>query len=130
MNAERDLTEAYQEWRRLAETEGEAIGAGNWSLVAACQKALQQLQERISHLSPAAREEWMKSKGSQGIKEKILNATINELIQLEKRNQTLLNAIQEATRVKLDQLCKAGRNLKQIQRSYGMERPAAWTSFS
>ena len=130
MNAEHDLTEAYEEWRRLAVTEGEAIGARNWSLVAACQKALQQLQERISRLSPAVREEWTKSKSGQAIKERILNATINELIQLEKRNQTLLRAIQDATRVKLDQLCEAGRNLKQIQRSYGVERPAAWTSFS
>ena len=130
MNVERDLTEAYQEWRRLAETEGEAIGAGNWSLVSACQKALQHLQERISRLSSAVREEWLKSGCRRAAKEERLKATITELIRLEQRNQTLLQAMKEATRVKLDQLNQAGRNLQQIQRSYGMDRPAGWSSFS
>jgi chromosome segregation ATPase len=130
MNAERDLAEAYQEWRRLAETEGEAIGAGNWSLVSACQKSLQHLQERISRLSPAARKEWSKSENDLAAKEEVLNATIHELINLEKRNQTLLQAIQATTRVKLDQLGQAGRNLRQIQQSYGAGHPAFWNSFS
>jgi len=38
MNAGRDLTEAYQEWHRLAEAEGQAIGARDWGLVSACQR--------------------------------------------------------------------------------------------
>ncbi len=130
MNPERDLTEAYQEWRRLAEAEGEAIGAGNWGLISACQKALQNLQEKISRLSPAVREEWSKSGDNLAAKDGALKATLQELIHLEQRNQTLLAAIQEATRIKLEQLGQAGRNLKQLQRSYGLERPAAWTSFS
>ena len=130
MNAEHDLTEAYQEWRRLAETEGEAIGACDWSLVSACQKALQHLRERISRLSPAVQAEWSKLGSKRAVQQGVLNATIHELIQLEHRNQTLLQSIQEATQVKLDQLGRAGRNLKQIQRSYGLDRPAGWTSFS
>jgi len=130
MNAEHDLTEAYQEWRGLAETEGEAINAANWILVSACQKALQQLQQRISRLAPAVREEWSKSRTSRAAKEGLLNATIRELIQLEHRNRTLLQAMKEATLVKLDQLGQAGRNLKQIQRSYAVERPAFWSSVS
>ncbi len=130
MNAEHDLTEAYQEWRGLAETEGEAIGAGNWNLVSACQKALQQLQERISRLSPAVRAEWSKLGGKRAVQQGILNATIHELIRLEQRNQTLLQSIQEATQVKLDQLGQAGRNLKHIQRSYRLDHPVGWTSFS
>jgi len=130
MNAERQLTEAYQEWRGLAETEGEAIGTGNWSLVSACQMALQHLQERISQLSLTTKEEWSKSGGDRAAKEGALKATIHELTRLEQRNQTLLAALKEATRVKLDQLGQAGRNLKQIQRSYGSDRPAMWSSFS
>jgi len=130
MNAERDLTEAYQEWRGLAETKGAAIGARNWSMVAACHKAVQQLQERISRLVPAARKEWPRSGSNRAVKQSVLNATIHELIKLEQRNQTLLQAMKEATRVKLDQLSQAGRNLQQIQRSYGMDRPTGWSSFS
>jgi hypothetical protein len=130
MNAERNLTEAYQEWRRLAETEGEAIGTHNWSLVAACQKSIQHLQEHISQISPEARKEWSRPGGNRTAKEESLNATIHELIQLELRNQTLLGAMKAAMRVKVDQLDQAGRNLKNIQRSYGAVRPAAWSSFS
>ena len=130
MNAECDLTNAYQEWRRLAEAEGEAIGECNWSLVTACQAALKQLQARISQLSLAARKEWAKSNCDRAAKEKALDSTIHELIHLERRNQTLLGAIQEVTRAKITQLNQAGQNLKQIQRSYGSVHPTAWTSFS
>lgn len=129
MSAECDLTNAYQEWRRLAEAEGEAIGECNWGLVSACQTALKQLQERITRLSAAARKEWSKS-GDRTVKEKILNTTIHELIHIERRNQTLLEAIKETARAKIAQVNLAGQNLKQIQRSYGSVHPPADTAFS
>jgi hypothetical protein len=130
MIAERKLSEVYQEWRRLAETEGEAIGTRNWSLVAACQQAIQHLQEQISRISPAARKEWAKSGSDGTAKVASLKATIHELIQIEQRNQNLLGAMKTTMRTKLDQLDQAGWNLKKIQRSYGGERVAAWSSFS
>jgi hypothetical protein len=129
-SAERELAKAWQEWRRLAEAEGEAIGAGNWSLVAACQAALQELQATISRLTPVVRNEWAKSGGEGAGRERALNATIHELIRLARRNQTLLDSILAVARTKLGQLNEAGRNLKQIQRSYGAARPAAWKAFS
>jgi len=130
MNAERQLTEAYKEWRHLAEVEGEAIVARNWLLVAASQKALQHLQERISRLSPIARQEWSNAAGDRTVRQQALDAMIQELIGLERRNQTLLNALCEAARVKLGQLGQAGRSLQQIRRSYGSSQAAAWVSFS
>ena len=130
MNAERELSEAYLEWRRLAEAEGEAIGAGNWSLVSACQKALQLLQERISRISSVARHEWSKAGEDQTPREKALNTTVLELIKIERRNQTLLAAIQEATRTKLGQLQQAGRNLDLIRRSYGSLSTTERAAFS
>ncbi|HUA39665.1 MAG TPA: hypothetical protein VMA35_14825 [Candidatus Sulfopaludibacter sp.] len=119
MSAERQLAEAYREWRHLAEIEGESITGRNWTLVAACQKALQDLQGRISRLTPAARNEWPKSDRERAVRERALNAVIRELIGLERRNQTLLNGLREAARLKLGQLAQAGRNLEQIQQSYG-----------
>ena len=130
MQADHDLTEAYQEWRYLAETEGEAIQSGNWSLVSASQKALQHLQERISRLLPAVRAEWSKPGGDRTAKELNLNTTIRDLIKLEQRNRALLGTRLEAARAKLDQLSQVSRNLKQLQRSYGPAPLAAWTSFS
>jgi hypothetical protein len=129
MNAERELSAAYDEWRRLAEAEGQAIQTCNWSLLSACQNALKTLQQRCSELSELARGEWKKL-GPTGIaKQKKLNATIHELVALEHRNGILLKAIRESAQEKLEQLGDAGRNLKRIQRTYSGESTAAWISF-
>jgi hypothetical protein len=130
MSAECDLAKACQQWRHLVETEGEAIKTGDWSLVFACQKALLDLQKLTTHLLPATRAEWLKSGCDRMAKEGSLQATLCDLIKLERRNQTLLGAMQEAVRVKLDQFTRAGRTLKRLQGSYGSIQPAGWTSFS
>jgi ElaB/YqjD/DUF883 family membrane-anchored ribosome-binding protein len=130
MSADHDLTEAYQEWRRLAEAEGQAIQACNWSLLAACQKALQNLQTRITNISSAARAEWKKMGTARKQREEQVNATIYELIELEKRNNTLLKSIRETAHQRLEQLDRAGKNLKRLQRSYSSETPVTWSSFS
>ena len=130
MNAETELTEAYLEWRRLAESEGVAIQSCNWSLLAACQKALANLQQRITNLSQAVRAEWQKPGSTHKAKEKKINATIHELIALEQRNDTLLKSVRETALQQLEQLDRSGQNLKRIQRSYSGEAPLAWTSYS
>jgi len=128
MSAEHELYDAYEEWRQLAGSEGRAIDAADWGLVAACQTSLRQLQKRISKLSIAARTEWANAHVNPAVREQMLNATVRELIQIEQRNQILLVAAQAAARVKMEQLNEAGRNLKLIRRSYGIHRAAAWTS--
>ena len=130
MSADHELTQAYQEWRRLAEAESQAIQACNWSLLSACQKALQNLQTRITSISSAARSEWKKMGAARKKREEQVNATIHELIELEKRNHTLLKSIRETTQQRLEQLDRAGHNLKRLHRSYASHTPAAWSSFS
>ena len=130
MNADHELTAAYQEWRRLAETEGQAIQSCNWSLLSACQKALLHLQSRITEVSAAARTEWKKMGAARRQREEQVNATIRELIELEHRNDTLLKAIRESTKQRLEQLDLAGQNLKRIHRSYNNQTPTGWSSFS
>lgn len=130
MTAERDLLEAYREWRRLAEAEGEAIRTGNWGLCAACQKALEHLRERITALMPAVREEWSRPGCDPVAKQQSLDATLHELIHLQQRNKTLLQAVREATRAKLSQLGEARLKLKQLRRSYAMTTRGVWSSFS
>jgi hypothetical protein len=130
MNPGRDLTEAYQEWHRLAKAEGEAIDARNWSRVSAYQEAIQHLQNRITQISPAAREEWSQSGTNRAAQETALKAMIHELIQIEQRNHTLLGTMKAAMQIKLDQIRQVGRNLKQIQHSYGAGCPVGWSSFS
>ena len=130
MSAEKDLFDAWNEWRRLAEAEGESIRARNWSLVAACQAALAQLQPRITRFTEAARREWSQAGADRTAREKKFQAVVEELIRLQLRNAALLAAIKAATKEKLKHLGQAGRNLKHIRRSYGESAPAAWSSFS
>jgi hypothetical protein len=130
LNTEHDLLEACREWRRLAEAEGEAIRTGNWGLCAACQKSLQQLRERMSALMPAVRAGWRQSGSNRPARMQAFDDTLHQLIQLERRNHTLLQAVRAATHDKLQQLNQAKIKLKQLRRSYGFTRETALNSYS
>ncbi len=130
MSADHELSAAYQEWRRLAEAESLAIQACDWSLLSACQKALQHVQSRITQLTSAARSEWKKLGAARREREAQVNATIYELIELEKRNHTLLKSVRETAQERLEQLDSAGHNLKRLHRTYTSKSAAAWSSFS
>jgi len=130
MNAERDLLEAYREWRRLAEAEGEAIRTSNWSLCQACQTALKNLRSHITALMPEVRAEWSRTGCDPEAKQRLLDATIHELIHIHRRNQTLLQAVRAVAQTKLRQLGEARLKLKQLRSSYGLTTGSAWSSFS
>jgi hypothetical protein len=130
MSADAQLQDAYQEWRRVAEAEGEAIRTNNWGRIHDCQSALQQLQPRIIRCTAEAQQEWHRLGVDRSAKEKDLRSTITGLIELEWRNNALLNVLSQSARAELQELDKAGQNLRRVQRSYAPARPAAWTSFS
>ena len=129
LNAERDLFAACREWRRLAEAEGEAIRTRNWELCSACQNALQLLRERITALLPAARAEWSRPGGDGATRQQAFDDTLRRLIELERRNQTLIQSLREAARAKLQQLNEAKIKLKQLRRSYVFTPAPARQSF-
>ena len=124
MSAESDLREAYREWRRLAQAEGQAIRAANWSLLSACQKALALLREHITTLLPKVQQEWTEARQEE------INDILRGLIDLARRNQILLRGLREAAQAKLLTLNEAGKNLKQLRRSYGQTSLSTWQSFS
>jgi hypothetical protein len=130
MSAVHKLQDAYTEWRRLAETEGEAIRTRNWPLVADCQKALQQLQPQISHYLQDAQQEGTRLGLDCAAKEKSLRAVVAELIEIEQRSNTRLEVMRRDAQARLGQLEQAGRTLRQVQRSYAPAHPTAWTSLS
>ena len=130
MNAEHALREAYQEWRRLAEAEGEAIRAGNWMLLFDCQNALRRLQPLIIRRTGEVRQEWAQAGLDYREKEDDLGALVKSLIELERRNHSLLETRRHAAEAELAKLEQAGLTLRRIQRSYAPTRPASWTSFS
>lgn len=130
MSAEQALLDAYSEWHRLAEAEGKAILSRDWIFLLECQQALKQFQPLITRLTVDARSEWKKSGADRAAKEKIIHATVWELIELGRRNQMLLQVARAAALAKREQLEQANRNLKRLQVAYVSARPAAWTSFS
>jgi ketosteroid isomerase-like protein len=130
LKAEHDLFEACREWRRLAEAEGEAIRTGNWGLCAACQKALQNLRERMTALLPGVRAEWAQPGGDHAARQQQFDDTLRQLIQLQRRNHTLVQAVRAATHAKIQQLNQARIKLKQLRRSYGFTCGPALNAFS
>jgi hypothetical protein len=130
MSAERELREAYREWRRLAQAEGEAIRAANWSLLSACQKALSLLREQITSLLPKVQQEWTEAQVDKAARQEEINQIIRGLIEIARRNQILLRGLREAAQAKLLTLNEAGKKLKQLRRSYGQTSLSTWQSFS
>jgi hypothetical protein len=130
MSAEHKLEAAYQEWRRLAEVEGEAIRTWNWPLLSDCQSALEKLQHLISRLIRDTRDEWRKLGVDSAQREQGLRAQVLKLIDIESRNKVAISEAKRKAETELSQLDLAGRTLRQVQRSYSSSQPAVWTSFS
>ena len=130
ITADAALLEAYQDWGRLAELEGEAINARDWTLVKNCQKRLSELQPRIIRLTNHAREEWKRTGENIPEKEANLRKIISGLIEVELQNSSSLSVAKEGVRAKMDQLDLVRQNLKRVQRSYSPMRPAIFSSFS
>ena len=130
MNTDRDLQHSYLEWQRLAEAEGEAIRAGNWMLVFDCQNALRQLQPRIVRQTDAARREWAALGLDPGAMECEMDTMIHSLIELESRNNSLINARRCLAQEELAKLEQASLTLRRIQRSYVPPVPRLGTSFT
>ena len=119
MNAERELHQMCEEWRRLAEAEGEAIRAGNWPFVDDCQQAMKKLQPRMLQLQTESTTD-----------PHALRALAANLIEIESRNQTCLDARRAAVTEQLANLGETARKLKRLKRSYAPGAPATWTSLS
>jgi hypothetical protein len=129
MNTDCDLHHSYKEWRRLAEAEGEAIRAGNWMLVFDCQNALRQLQPRIIRQTEAARREWAVLGLDAEAMEHEMETMIHSLIELESRNNSLINARRCLAQEELAKLEQASLTLRRIQRSYAASVPRLETFF-
>jgi hypothetical protein len=129
MTDEKALVEAYQDWRRLAELEGQGIRAGDWSLVTDCQNRLAALQTRIIRLTSDARTEWHRTGVDRAQKESNLRQTVSSLMELEMANSAALSAAKEATRAQLNQLDTARQNLKRVEHTYSSVPSAGWNSF-
>jgi hypothetical protein len=130
VNIENELQNAYREWRRLAEAEGEAIRAGAWGFVRDCQEALRRLQSRLNPLVETARLRWdqLGPDGAPG--REALRGVVAQLIDLERRNQARLQLHRRMLSDRRERLDQASRNLRQVQKSYARALPPKWSSLS
>jgi hypothetical protein len=126
MNANAEILELYQEWKRLTEKEGAAIMASNWAEVRSCQKAKQQLQPKIIHASDAVKN----APGARSEFEAQIRECVNELIQLETRNSEALGKRLEAAEKERSALEQTSQRLKRVQKSYSGTRESAWDQYS
>jgi hypothetical protein len=130
MNAEAALRESYEEWRRLAEVEREAICSRDWQHLADCHADLQQLQAQIERETEQAKVEWATFPGAYCEGRAVIEGIVSELIALQIRNQTLLESQLAVTVDNREQLEQTRRNLRRIQTSYCQTPAPVWTSFS
>ena len=119
MNAERELFRAYSEWRRLVQAETKAIQTRNWNLLSDCHLAIRDFQSVVGGLTVEVRAEWSQSGCNLAEKEQNLRVIVADLIDQTRQNQNLLQAAMARTRIQLDQLGEAGKNLKRIRSVYG-----------
>lgn len=124
------MFQGYEKWRHLAEQEGEAIRAANWTGVQRCQEALQALQPEIIRWTQEARAEWHLAGPDLTGQENSLRSVIGELIELERRNSSWLGEVRAAADSEWSAMQQAGATLRQVQRSYAPVHGSAWTSFS
>ncbi len=121
MSPELEFTALLDQWRRLTEEEGHAISSGAWAQVENFQSAKALLQPRISEvrerIDPARHESQFRP-------------LIDELIRLERGNQSLLDARRQAAQEQEHDLNRSDRNLRQIQKSYLPPARALWQSYS
>lgn len=130
MSAETHLRDAYQQWRQLAESEGNAIRAGNWLQVCECQNSLKDLQPLIIRLTDEAQQEWTLHGADRSAKENDFRAVIRSLIELEQQNNLLLDDRRQSMQKEFNELTQGGTTLRRIQRSYAPATVNGWHSFS
>ena len=129
LTAEQELLAVCREWRRLAQAEGQAIRTRNWVLCAACQTSLQDLRGRMSAVLPAARAEWRQAGEACAARRQACDQTIHQLIELARRNLTLIQALRAGAQAKIQELNQARMKLKRLRQTYGFARKPAAHSY-
>ena len=121
MNPAEELKQLYAQWRLLTEQEGAAIGRDAWLEVSQCQCAKARLQPRVIEVSG-------KLQGRE--LEQGFRAVVDELIELEHRNATLLQNRRREVNLELGDCDRSSRSLRQLQRLYVPQPRQNWQSYS
>lgn len=130
MSAQATLLQLYQDWRNWTEAEREAIEAGDWRRVKACQGAKSELQPRILKQTQEAQTECQRAGVDRSVLDRQVRSVVNELIYLETRNGEFIAEQRRNAEAELEALGRSGRNLAKIHKHYTTGAAAAWESYS
>jgi hypothetical protein len=125
--AQKDLFQAYADWRTWTEAERAGIMAGDWKRVEECQSQKSRLQTVIIQLTPEAQKETGKDAP---ILERHLRLIVDELIVLETNNGEIISLQRAQAQAEYAELNKTSQKLRKVQRGYGMAPATAWQSYS
>jgi hypothetical protein len=123
MSARDPIFSACEKWRDLTTTEGRAIEASDWVVVAECQREKKHLQSVLTGLSGPPKPGW--ATGAPRFAEMLdaVRVLAAELIAMETRNANLLARKREAALTARGELERSGMNLRRIRGSYGGLEP-------
>ena len=125
-----DLTRLLEEWRRLTESEGQAILGDNWNGVAECQARKARLQGEVTGVLQIMRATISGPENSPPAPQSQFDSRVRELMGLENRNRDLLAARRAARQVESQRLTRATRDLQRVRGAYGMDRRPCWQAYS
>jgi hypothetical protein len=120
MTPAEELSALYEQWRRLTQSEGQAIETGAWTQLEQYQAAKTRLQPRMAEVSQRLSAAHAPS----------FRAVVEELMELERRNSALLQRQRHAAEQHQQELDRTSRNLRQIHKSYLPPTRAHWQSYS
>ncbi|MHB1306834.1 MAG: hypothetical protein ACYC23_07115 [Limisphaerales bacterium] len=130
MSARVQLQILYTEWRRLTESERDAIFAGRWEELVPLQDTKRSLQGEIISATDA----WQATADSPAAwrndYESTFRPMVGELIRLETENQRLLGERVLGVRGALGDLEHTQRRLSGVRRAYGGPVSTGWRSYS
>jgi hypothetical protein len=121
MNPAQEFPALLDQWRQLSEEEGNAISSGAWTQVEHFQSAKARLQPRITEVTQRI---------EPGVFQAQFRPLLDELMQLERRNSSLLEQKRSVAQEQERSLDRTQRNLRQIQKSYTPKVRTHWHSYS
>jgi len=116
-----ELTELYEQWRRLSQEEGRAIDDADWEQVAQCQSGKSSLQPRIAELSERL---------EAAVHETRFRSVVEPLMEMERSNQGRLREQRQLAERQKQQLDRSRRQLRQLHQSYVPPARTNWQSYS
>jgi DNA repair exonuclease SbcCD ATPase subunit len=126
MNADQQLFQLYDRWRELTTSEGQAIAATDWILLAQCQAEKRLLQDQIKSAAEPRSDGGTAAVVVTGRFRNVLD----ELIALEERNARALASQWTALKEQQKELQHAGCTLRRLHAAYATGPQTAWQSYS